>query len=243
LRLLPIVMLASACAARGPNLQDLTAEQLFERGITALNARKWTRAAESFERFVLQFPTNPRAQEARFRWGQAFYGRKEYIQAATEFDRLAGDFPAGPWADDARFKVCESYVALSPKPPLDQQYTEAAFAHCTSFEQLYPNSELVPRAKQLAQEMMNRLAEKLFYTGNFYYKRKAFDSSITYFEMTVREYPGSNWAPQSLLRLFQAYTSIGYKEEAEAARARLIKEYPESEAARQLKANTVAKTS
>jgi outer membrane protein assembly factor BamD len=235
--------MASACAARGPNLQELTAEQLFDRGMTALNARKWSRATEAFERFVLQFPTNPRAQEARFRWGQAFFGRREYIQAATEFDRLAGDYPAGPWADDARFMVCESYVALSPKAQLDQQYTDAAYAHCSSFEQLYPNSELVPRARELAQQMMNRLAEKEYRTGDFYYRRKAFDSSIAYFEMTVRSYPASAWAPRSLLRLFQAYTSIGYKEEAEAAKARLIKEYPESEAARQLQGNTVAKTS
>ncbi|MGH7461402.1 MAG: outer membrane protein assembly factor BamD [Longimicrobiales bacterium] len=242
-RLLAILLLASACAGRSPNLENQTADQLFERGMTELRNRKWTQATEIFERFTLQFPTHPRVQEARFRLGEAFYGRKEFISSATEFNRLASDFPAGPWADDARFRVCESYARMSPKPVLDQLYTRAAYDHCISVEQQYPNSEFVARANELASQMLNRLAEKEFRRGDFYYKRKAYDSSITYFEATVRDYPRSTWAPRSLLRLFQAFTSIGYKEEAEAAKARLIKEYPNSEAAREVQGNAVAKAS
>ncbi len=238
-----IVLLAAACGPRGPTLQNLTADQLFARGVTALNNRKWTEATESFERFTLQFPTHPRVQEARFRLAEAFLGKKEYISAATEFSRLASDFPTSEWADDARLKVCESYAKLSPKPPLDQQYTKAAFDHCVAFEGLYPNSEYVARAKEIAAQMMNRLAEKEYGAGDFYFKRRAWDSAITYYESTVREYPASNFASRSLLRLFQAYTTIGYKEEADAAKARLLKDYPNSDAAREVQANTVAKTS
>ncbi|MGH7460553.1 MAG: outer membrane protein assembly factor BamD, partial [Longimicrobiales bacterium] len=182
-------------------------------------------------------------QEARFRLAEAFYGKKEFISAATEFSRLASDYPNSEWADDSRLKVCESYGRLSPKAPLDQQYTKAAYDHCAAFEGLYPNSEFVGRARELAGQMMNRLAEKDYRIGEHYYKRKCFDCSITYFEMTVREYPVSDWAPRSLLRLFQAYTTIGYKEEADAAKARLIKDYPNSDAAREVQANAVARTS
>jgi outer membrane protein assembly factor BamD len=241
-QLLFLVLIAAACAARGPRLDTLTADQLFERGMNALNARKWSVAIESFERFTLQFPTSPRAQEARYRLGEAFYGKKEFISSATEFSRLASDFPAGEFADDARFRVCDSYARLAPKPQLDPQYTRAAFDHCQAFEQLYPNSEFVPRAQQLALQMMNRLADKEYRAAEHYYKRRAYDSAIMYYELTLRAYPASTSAPRSLLRLFQTYSTLGYKEEADAAKARLLKDYPESEAAREVQAITVART-
>ena len=242
-RYLAIVLLATACSARGPQLDQLTADQLFERGSSALARRKWTEAIESFQRFTLQFPTHPRTQEARMRLGDAHFGKREYLLAATEYSRLSSDFPAGPWADDARFKVCESYSRLSPKASLDQQYTQAAYDHCVAFESYYPNSDLLPRAKEIAAGMMNRLADKEFRAGDFYYKRRAFDSAIMYFESTIRTFPASTAAPRSLLRLFQAYTTIGYKEEADQAKERLLKDYPNSEAARELQAITVARTS
>src|SRR5687767_13220995 len=103
-RLLPLLTLVlMACSARGPGLENLTPEQLFDRGMAAYGNRKWTNAIESFERFVIQFPAHPRAQEARYRLADSYFGKKEYITAASEFSRLASDYPAGNWADDARF--------------------------------------------------------------------------------------------------------------------------------------------
>jgi outer membrane protein assembly factor BamD len=138
--------------------------------------------------------------------------------------------------------VCDSYARLAPKAQLDQQFTQAAYDHCLALEQSYPNSEYVPRSRDVAQEMMNRLAAKVYGTGEHYYKRGAIDSAIMYYELTLQEYPASSVAPRSLLRLFQAYTSLGYKEEADAARARLLKDYPNSEAAREVQATAVART-
>ena len=240
--LLLIAWASAACAARGTGLENLTPDQLLERGMARLNDHKWSDAITTFERFTLQFPTHARVQEARFRLGEAFYGKKEYISAATEFSRLASDFPAGDWADDARYRVCDSYSRLAPKAQLDQQFTQAAYDHCQSVEESYPNSEFVPRAREVAQTMMNRLAAKVYGTGEHYYKRGAIDSAIMYYELTLRDYPASNSAPRSLLRLFQAYTTLGYKEEADAARARLLKDYPDSEAAREVQATAVART-
>ena len=240
-RLLAASLLATGCFGRGPNMEQLGADQLFQQGTDALERRKWSDAILAFNSFSLRFPTHGRVAEARYRLGEAYFGKKEYITAAGEFDRLANDFPAGPWADDARFKVCESYFNLAPKPQLDQQYTRGALDHCLSLETYYPNSDYVARAKELAAESLNRLADKQYLVGDFYYKRGAYDSGIVYFEATLREFPTAKAAPRALLRLFQTYTTLGYKEEAEAAKARLLKDYPESEQARSLR-SAVAKS-
>jgi outer membrane protein assembly factor BamD len=212
-----------------------------QRGTDALANHKWSTAVEAFEQFTLQFPTNPRHQEARFRLGEAYIGKKEYITATTELARLATDYPAGNYADDSRLKICEAYYKLSPKSQLDQQYTRAAVDHCQALEAYYPNSEYVAQTRRMAQEMINKLADKDYRAGEYYFKRGAVDSAILYYESTLNEFPTSSSAPRSLLRLFQAYTNLGYKEEADGAKARLLKDYPESDAARTVQGVAAAK--
>jgi len=218
----------------------MTPEQMFEYAEAEYQAHKWSNAATGFERFVLTYPTHPRAQEARFKLADSYFGKKEYITAASEFARLSTEYPAGPYADDARFKVCESYDRLSPKPPLDQQYTRAAIEHCQSLETYYPNSDYVPQAREIMEKLTNRLGEKAYEGGEFYFKRKAWDSAIVYYERALREYPTTVWAPRALLRLYQTYTIIGYEEEAAAAKAKLIAEYPASPEAKTVQNATVA---
>ena len=236
-----IMLLAgvAGCAARQPQVQ-LPPDQLFERGQGELSERKWTEAIATFEQFIVQYPTHPRAQEARFRLAEGYFGKKEYITAGNEFSRLAGDYPAGPYADDSRFKVCESYYRLSPKTQLDQQYTKAAYDHCQSLLAYFPDSEFAVRATEMSTELRNKLADKEFQAGEFYFKRNAFDSAIIYYETTLRDYADSVQAPRSLARLISIYQSLGYKEEEEAARQRLLKDYPTSPEARALQSPATA---
>ncbi|MBI4408915.1 MAG: outer membrane protein assembly factor BamD [Gemmatimonadetes bacterium] len=232
---------AAGCASGGPPLARLSGpDALFERGIQEYQAKHWTDAIAAFERLALEYPTYTRVQEARFRLADSYFGKKEYLTAATEFVRLATDYPSGAWADDARFKTCESYYRLSPKVQLDQQYTRAAIEHCESLLAYYPNSEFAPRARALVQDLTDKLAEKIFVGAEFYYRNRAFDSAILYYEEVLSQYPRSTLAPRALLRLVQVYDRIGYEEEAEAAKERLLREYPESAEAKQAQGISLA---
>lgn len=224
----------AGCGAKKQTQQQTTPEALFEKALAALHGRHWTDAQELFDQFTLQFPTHPRVQEARFRLGEAYYGKKEYITAANEFSRLANDYPAGPYADDSRFKVCESYYKLSPKSELDQQYTKAAIDHCQSLITYYPSSDFVARAQEMLTELRTKLAAKMYDSGEFYFKRNAYDSAVIYYEIALRDYPDTSIAPRALMRLYETYKILNYKDEMEAARQRLLKDYPTSSEAKQL---------
>jgi outer membrane protein assembly factor BamD len=231
---LSLSLILAACATGAPAAEQTTPEALFERALTALHKEDWTEAIAAFDRFALSYPTHPRIQEARFYLANAHFGKKEYVTAANEYARLASDYPAGPWADDSRFKVCESYYRLSPKPQLDQQNTRAAFDHCQSLLTYYPTSEFVPKAQEMISDLRKKLADKSFMTGEFYYKRGAYDSAIIYFDATLHDYPDTAVAPRALHRLFETYQKLGYKEEAETTRQRLLKDYPTSAEAKLL---------
>lgn len=231
---LALAVFALAGCGGKQSLAQLTPDALFQNAMTELQKHHWTDAVALFERFTLQYPAHPRSEEARYHLGEAYVGKKEYVTAANVFSRLADDFPAGNYADDARFKVCESYYKLSPKPQLDQQYTRAALDHCASLSAYFPSSEYAPKAQAVLTELKTKLAEKAFMTGEFYEKRNAFDSAIIYYDGVLRDYPDTSTAPKTLLHLFSTYQRLNYKDEMEAAKQRLFKDYPNSSEAKQL---------
>jgi outer membrane protein assembly factor BamD len=235
LLVLPVLAaLLAGCASRGPAWDRMDAETLFTFGVEQLEARRWSDAEDAFRQLIARYPTHARVQEARFRLGQTYQGRREWITAATEFNRVASDYPGGPWADNARYEVCASYSRLAPRPQLDQEYTEVALEHCRSLLLYYPDSEFVPQAQELMVELENRLAEKEFRTADLYFGRRAYDSAIIYYQLVTDEYGTTVWAPRALLGLYRSYERLGYEEEARAARERLLREYPASPEARQI---------
>jgi outer membrane protein assembly factor BamD len=235
-----LIAVPTACASASAGANKVDANTLWQQANDKLKAHKWTDAQQLFERFTLEFPTDTRYQEARFRIGEAHLGMKEYITAATEFARLAADFPNGAFADDAQFNVCDSYRHLSPDIELDQQYTQSAIEQCQILVAYFGQSEYVPRATQIVAELTDKLAHKLYATGDYYMRRKANDSAILYYELTVKTYPMSQWAPRALARMIDAYRNLGYDTELNATRARLLKDYPESPEAK-MKPDSVGK--
>jgi outer membrane protein assembly factor BamD len=92
----------------------------------------------------------------------------------------------------------------------------------------------VPRAREMMLELRNKLAAKDFDAGEYYFKRNAFDSAIIYYEATVRDYADTALAPRALARLIDVYKALGYQEEEQQTRERLLREYPDSPEARAL---------
>jgi outer membrane protein assembly factor BamD len=226
----------TGCAGHQATLYQLNADQLLERGLAAYDAHKWSKAIEYLSRLAVVAPTHPRIAEARFKLGQAHYEKHEYITAASEFSRLANEMSQDSMADDAWFGVCRSYNALSPNPQLDQTYTNDAIQNCQTLIQIFPNSPYADSAKKIVRTMTDKLASKVYEGGDWYYRRKALDSAIIYFEAVVNKYPDTPAAPKSLLRLYQIYQRLSYKEEMTSTRDQLFKDYPDSDAAKQLRA-------
>ena len=227
--------LLAGCASRGPAVSQMPPDSLLELGLQKLAERDWDDAIEALQPFTIQYPSHARYQEARLRLADAFLGKKEYISAAADYVRLAADFPSGEYADDARFGVCAAYAALSPRPQLDQQYTEAALDHCQALANVFPDSPFTPGAAELAQEMRDKLAEKMYRTGDYYFKLRAYDSAVQYLDDTLELYPGAAVVPRVLLRLYQAYQALGYSDEAQGARERLLRDFPSSEEAARIR--------
>ncbi len=227
-----VAVLATGCGPKTPPISELGTTELWERGIAAYNAEDWEEAIRYFDRFALTGGTDPRTYQARLYVAQARFERKEYITAAGDFSRLAADLGQAGAAAEARFMACRSYEELSPKPQLDQEYTRAAIEHCSALVEFFPASDYTARANAIVDRMVSKLAQKVFETGDWYQGRRAYDSAILYYEEVVAQYPATQWAPRALRRMVEVYGILEWEDERDETRERLLREYPESEAAR-----------
>ena len=93
-----------------------------------------------------------------------------------------------------------------------------------------PNHSLSWSSCFSAQKQLDQLDEwfgiKGYNNGVTYYKRKAYDSGIIYFRDVVKQYPKTDAARKSQIRLVQSYRQIKYKEDASEMCGTLEHNYP-----------------
>lgn len=228
--------LLQGCTSSSP-YQGLSADQLFELGARAYEAQDWDEAIRVFERFVFADPAHNRMVEARIYLARAYFNREDYLTAVSEFTRVLDRHPGHGLAPEAALGVCKSYVQLSPHIQRDQGYTDQALTACQNVVEDFGSWQVSVEAEALRDEMREKLARKILIGGEFYFRRKLFDSGIIYFNDVLTSYPQTDSAAQALLFLYRSYTAINWDTEAEEAKARLLREFPDSEAAAEVRTN------
>lgn len=222
------VVLAAACTGHHVDPATLAPDVLFSRADSLYQAHEYGKAIPLLDAFVQNHLGDPRAPQAEFMLGKSYAARHDYLTAATHYQRLVSGFPGSAYDVQARFGLCDSYQHLSPEPALDQEYTHSALIHCQSVAENFPGTPEAEQAAKYVVEMREKLAEKLFNTGIFYVKRRAYDAAVVYLRSVVVQFPNTTSAPKALKQLAETYSKMGYVEDAQAARDQLLKEYPQS---------------
>lgn len=225
--------LLGGCASSS-EYQGLQPDELFDVGAREFDAGEWDKAVTVFERLLFADPTYPRLVEARMYLARAYYNKGEFITSISEFTRIVDRNPGHALAPQASLGICQSYMAQSPHVQRDQTFTVQAWSSCQNTMTDFRGTEVAAEAEVLRNELEGKLAEKIYIAGDFYYKRKLYHSGIIYFSDLLSQYPMSQWASQALLRLYQSYSSLEWVTEAEEVRQRLLREFPDSEAAKMI---------
>ena len=227
---LPLVV---GCAS-GPRFQGLDQDQLYERAIQAFDEEDWDEAQAAAERLLFAYTSYDNEVEIRFLLAETFLNKEEYLSASSEYQRLLDRFPGHPSAGEASLGICRSYAELSPHTQRDQGYTLQAMSACQNVVADFPGTPAEIEAEEIWQRMNAKLGQTLFEEGEFYFRRKLWDSAILYFEDVLDSFPGTPAAPNALLHLYRCYVEIGWDDRAEEAKERLLERYPDSDAARDI---------
>ena len=82
--------------------------------------------------------------------------------------------------------------------------------------------------------MRLKLAEKDYEIGEYYYRRKFWDSAVMYWDKVEKDFPDTIWAPRALAGIMRAYDKIGYQDLVQETRQRILDKYPNSPEAREV---------
>lgn len=231
-----LIAFLGGCAS-APPYEGMEADELFALGARAFDDEDWDEATQAFERLIFTAPTYERLVEARMYLARAYYNKGEYITSVSTFRTIVDRHPGHELAPEASLGICQSYVAQSPHVQRDQTPTGQAWSACQNTAIDFRGTEIAAQAEELRDQMENKLARRTFENGDFYYRRNLLPSGIIYFKDLLERYPRNRWAAMALLRLYQSYTSLAWDTEAEEAKERLLREFPDSEAAREIGAD------
>ena len=184
-----------------------TAERAFRNG-------KWDDALTELDRFVLEAqPGDPRLIQARFYMGESHFGKGDQLQSARELRRVSDETPSHPLAPDALLRVGDAYADLWRRPELDPSYGQTALTTYQELVSRYPATPAATQAQARIAELNDQFAVKQYKSAVYYFRLKAYDSAILYLRDLVATYPRAAAAPDALVKLIEAYRTLGYAED------------------------------
>ena len=229
---LGLVLLMTACGGgrrvADPTVSPAPASRLSETASDATIDTLWRKAEWAFrhgksgdaeklvQRALLEFaPGDSRIARAHYYLGEAMFAQGRHLEAAREFRKASDETPNDPIAPEALLRVGDVYAELWRRPELDPTYGQTALATYEELLNRYPDSNAAKRAHLRITELNERFAYKTYKAGMFYFRLKAYDSAILYLKDLIATYPKAAVVPDALVKLVQAYKTLGYREDVQ----------------------------
>jgi outer membrane assembly lipoprotein YfiO len=225
---LVLTFLLGAACSRFDASQYPTPEALFDASLKKYHDGDCGAAEIGFQRLAFDFPArDPRRAQARYYLAECLQRDKRYLEATREYRRVADQHAQDSLAPMALLRMSEAYIKLWRRDELDATYGLSALTVLQELLGRYPSSASIQTAREHIRELNERFAHKEYKTGIFYFRAKAYDSAIIYFRSVVLNWPEASWAPESLLKLIEAYDRIGYEEDKNDMCGQLQRFYPD----------------
>jgi outer membrane protein assembly factor BamD len=228
-----IALVTAGCGGADP-YQGLDAETLFRTAQMEHDEGEYDNAIDALERLIISFQGSERVPEARYLLAESYLAKEEHITARAEYQRFLDRYVGHELSVAAALGMCRSLAEMAPHPQRDQTFTVEAITVCGNVIVDYAGTPESLEAAEIRESLRETMAQKEFLNAGHYFRRKQFDPAIKYYEFVIDLYPESVYAPQALLGLYRSNEEIGYDDLAEEAKARLLREYPDSDAAAEL---------
>ena len=200
---------------------------LYDKALIATKKGHFDVARLDLQTLLNTYPDSQFQMRAKLAIADSWYkegGTAALMQAESEYKDFITFFPNAPEAAEAQMRVGDIYFRQMDKP--DRDYTKAQHAEeeYRLMLQQFPESSLVPQAKQRLREVQEVLATREAEIGDFYASRAAWPATIARYQTVVDTYPEYSHMDDVLVGLGDAY-------EAEARYVRSIR-LPEAAKAR-----------
>jgi outer membrane protein assembly factor BamD len=205
---------------------------LFDRAEDAMKHGKYDVARLSLQTLINTYPDSEYVARAKLAIGDSWYnegGTAAYAQAESEYKDFITFFPNMPEAAEAQMKIANIHFKEMEKADRDPTHALRAQDEYRQMILQFPDSPLVPQAKERLLEVQEVLAQREYDIGHFYFLRDAYPAAIARLKSVSDTYPLFSGADDALFELGNAYEKqvelIRRSKLPEAAKGTLIKQY------------------
>ncbi len=205
---------------------------LFDKGDTALKAKKWVTAREYFKQVVETYTQSPLRPDAKLAVGDTYLeegGADNIVLAMNEYREFLSFYPTNKRADYAQYKLAMTHFKQMRASERDQTETRDAIKEFQTFIARYPDSPLMPEAKARLRDSLDRLGRADFEVGLFYYRQKWYPGSIDRFSALLKNDPEYSNRDQVYFYLAESYVKVKRQAQALPYYDKLLTEFPKSE--------------
>ncbi|HWG20278.1 MAG TPA: outer membrane protein assembly factor BamD [Terracidiphilus sp.] len=223
-------------------------KELYDKAMIALKKGRFDVARLDLQTMLNTYPDSEYKMRAKLAVGDSWFkegGTAALTQAEAEYKDFETFFPNAPEAAEAQMKVGDIYYSEMEKP--DRDFTNAINAEKEYREMLnmYPDSTLIPRAKQKLRDVQEVLAERETQIGLYYESKENYSAAVARLQTVVDTYPVYSKSDLALLNIGDAYAGEAhivqlanlsgavkermralYLDKAAAAYAKVITRYP-----------------
>src|SRR5580765_6333586 len=181
---------------------------LFDRAMDSLKKGRYQETRTLLETLINTYPDSEYIARAKLSLGDAWYaegGKAAWDQAEVEYKDFQTFFPNLPEASEAQLKIASMHYRQMEKPDRDFAQAQRAAEEYKALIQQYPDSPLLPQAKQKLREVQEVLAERQYRIAHFYYLRDNLAASQARLESLAESYPLYSGVDEALYELGSLY--------------------------------------
>jgi outer membrane protein assembly factor BamD len=220
---------SSSAVPSGPAEAD---KVLLDRGNEALESKKWSSARQYFSKLLEGYPQSQYRADAKLGVGDTYLGENNsasYVYAINEYREFLSFYPTNPRADYAQYQLGIVHLKQMLSPQRDQTETKEAIHEFQVFLERYPNSTLLPQAKERLREARDRLSDGELQVGTFYLRIGLYSSAVPRFRALLEADPEYTRRDALYFHLAETLEKGSKPIEALPYYERLVREFERSE--------------
>ena len=192
----------------------LTPEKLYSLASDEYKENNYKKAQEYFTRLKEEYPLHDLAVLAEIGIADSFYSDKEYADAEGAYSNFISMHPVNENVPYAIYQMGMCHYNQMEAIDRDQTETIKARKEWEKLISRYPESKFSPLAEKMLREVKQRLAQREFYVGKFYFKQKKYQAAIARLEKISSEYPNVSLGNDIQYYINEAKNKIAKEEKA-----------------------------
>ena len=159
------------------------------KAISWYNKKEYYKCIPVFEELIGLMKGRQSTEDLYYMYANANYHQGDFMISAYHFKNFYDLYPNSDKAEECLFMYAKSYQRLSPKPDLDQSYTNKALDAYQLFLNAYPNGKYINDVNQAVKDLRKKLETKALNTADLYYRTSNFKAAATCYSNILKDFP------------------------------------------------------